>query len=229
MAVAGIVVQASPGLIGFDVTNALTLAEARLYFAKNFRFCVRYVSRDDASRDANQRRGTPDLSEAETDAILMSGMALMAVQHVAMRGWMPSAELGKAYGENAATYASDAGLMEGVTLWLDLEGIAEGTDHQAIIDYCNAWFVAVSSGGYEPGVYVGFDVWLSPDELYFDLKTKHYWRADGHIPDISHRGYQMFQNTSNPGTPNEFDRNVTNNDNFGGAVTWMIGDGVPIA
>jgi Domain of unknown function (DUF1906) len=105
---------------------------------------------------------------------------------------------------------------------LDLEGIAEGTDHQDIIDYCNEWFAAVTIAGYVPGVYIGYDVWLTEDELYFDLKTQHYWRADGNIPDVSHRGYQIFQSIKNPNTPAEFDRNVIKPDDFDGLPTWMV-------
>ncbi len=131
--------------------------------------------------------------------------------------------LGKTYGENAASFASEAGLMEGVNVWLDLEDIPAGTPHQDIIDYCNAWFDAVQTSGYEPGVYIGFNVWLSPDELFLKLKFKHYWRAPGNIPEISHRGYQLIQHTES--TPSgEFDSDVTQDDNLGDGVLWQTRD-----
>jgi len=47
-----------------------------------------------------------------------------------------------------------------------------------------------------------------PNALYFDLKIERYWRADGDITDVSHRGYQIFQSIQNPDTASEFDRNV---------------------
>jgi hypothetical protein len=85
-----------------------------------------------------------------------------------------------------------------------------------VVAYCNAWFDQVSNSGYTPGVYVGFDAILDSDQLFFDLKTSHYWRAGGDIPDISHRGYQMIQNIKG-----DFDRDVTATDSFGGNVIWI--------
>ena len=221
MALQGDVARAAPGVIGFDWTAKLDGAGAASFYAKGYRFCVRYVSRDDPSRTANEKRGLPDLSEDEAAAILGSGMAVMAVQHVAMPGWVPTAALGTTYGDNAARYAALAGLPPGVVLWLDLEGVKSGTPTTDIVAYCNAWFLAASNAGYRPGVYIGYDVYLSPDELFFDLKTQHYWRAGGNITDVSHRGYQLFQKISNPNTPKEFDSDVTKDDALGGAVIWL--------
>lgn len=218
----GSVVSASPGLIGFDTTTALNSAQAKQYYSQGYRFCIRYISRDDATRKANSKNGTPDLAFDDGEAILNSGMALMAVQHCPLPGWQPTAQLGTTYGQNAANYASAAGLPEGVNVWLDLEGIAKGTSHDDITGYCNAWFAAARVGGYEPGVYVGFDVWLSPDELYLNLRTSHYWRADGNIPDISHRGYQLIQHVQN-----KFDKNVTQNDSLGSSVLWLTANPTP--
>jgi hypothetical protein len=49
------------------------------------------------------------------------------------------------------------------------------------------------------------------------------------IPDISRRGYQMFQHVQNPGGPNEFDRDVTKDDALGGAVVWLTKNAVLVA
>jgi Domain of unknown function (DUF1906) len=211
---------AANGAIGFDIATRVNSADARKYASQGYQFCIRYVSRDDGTRRNNEANGTPDLSESEAQQILAAGLALMVVQHCPLKGWEPSGSLGKTYGENAASYAADAGLAENVNLWLDLEGIAENTDHQDIIDYCNAWFAAVATGGYEPGIYIGFDVWLSPDELFFNLKTQHYWRAAGNITEVSHRGYQLFQHIQNPGA-SEFDWDVAKNDSLGGTAIWL--------
>ena len=221
MTLPGTVARAPAGLIGFDIATKVNSAQAKQFYSDGYRFCVRYVSRNDDSRARNEKKGTPDLSEPEGQTILESGMALMVVQHCPAPGWQPNLQLGKEYGVNAASYAAEAGLPAGVNVWLDLEGIAKGTSHQDIVDYCNAWFAAVQTGGYETGVYVGFDVYLSPEELYLNLKTTHYWRADGKIPDIVHRGYQLFQHIQNAGTVKEFDRDVTKNDAFNGAVVWL--------
>src|SRR5580704_11697411 len=98
----GTVASATPGILGFDLNERLEVAQALQYYAKGFRFCVRYVSRDDASHNAYATSGSPDLAEDEAVGILASGMALMAVQHVQTAGWVPNTPLGSAYGANAA-------------------------------------------------------------------------------------------------------------------------------
>eukprot|EP01035_Chromulina_nebulosa_P036886 gene36886-49754_t len=118
-------------------------------------------------------------------------------------------------------FAQAAGMPKGVNLWLDLEDIPQGTPATDIIGYANAWIAPVVAAGYVPGVYVGFNVWLTPEQLFFELHTQHYWRADGKIVDVAHRGYQMFQHTSNIGTPQEFDKDVVMYDSLGGAPIWL--------
>lgn len=221
MPLKGIVKPATAGAVGFDIATRVTQAEAAAYRAKGYAFCVRYVSRTDESRARNERGGTPDLSAAEAQAILDGGLALMVVQHVAGSGWKPTAALGKQYGAKAAEFSAAAEIPAGVNLWLDLEDIPEGTAHQDIVDYCNAWFAQAAAAGYAPGVYVGFNVWLSPEELFLELKTKHYWRAAGDIPDVAHRGYQLFQHVLNPGTPSEFDKDVAKPDELGDTALWL--------
>ena len=220
MALAGSVQKARPGWIGFDHSGGrINLAQARQYLNRGFRFCIRYISRTPESRKAHEENGTPDLYKPEAQDILSAGLALMTVQHVARTGWVPTMSFGKEYGENAGGYASEAGLLEGVNVWLDLEDIPAGTQHQDIIDYGNAWFDAVQNSGYEPGVYIGFKVWLSPDELFLKLKFKHYWRAPGNIPEVSHRGYQLIQHIEKLDS-GEFDWDVTQDDAFGDGVLW---------
>jgi len=223
MPLAGSAQPARNGAIGFDIATLVSSDDAERYASQGYAFCISYISRDDDTRRYNEANGTPDLSESEPEQILAAGLALMVVQHCPLKGWQPSGPLGQAYGENALSFAADAGLPENVNLWLDLEGIAENTGHQDIIDYCNAWFAAVAAGGYEPGVYIGFDVWLSPDELFLNLKTSHHWRAAGDIPEISHRCYQLFQHITNPG-PDEFDWDVARDDALGGSAIWLAPD-----
>jgi hypothetical protein len=229
MALSGTVARAPSGLIGFDETEKLNSAQAKLYASKGYKFCVRYVSRDSAGRAANASRGTPDLSADEAQTILSAGLALMVVQHCPLPGWVPTAAEGQTWGQNAASFAADAEIPPGVNEFLDLEGIAPGTAHSDIVAYANQWFAAVQTGGFVPGVYVGFDVFLSPDELFLDLTTKHYWRADGNIPNVSHRGYQLIQHIQNAGTPSEFDRDVTQDDALGDAVLWLTGNPALVA
>src|SRR5690606_40406 len=64
---------------------------------------------------------------------------------------------------------------------------------QNIIDYCNAWYDEVLCGGYTPGIYVGFDNFLTSEDLYWKLKFKHYWKSFSRVPDVYKRGYEMVQ------------------------------------
>ena len=212
----GKVESAPPGAIGFDINTPLTAKTAKDYRARDFRFCVRYLTR------AKSPGNPGDLTRAEAEIILASGLALMAVQHVASPGWVASAELGDTYGLNAARNAQNGGLPPGVNVWLDLEELRLDTPRQAVIDYCNAWFAQVEKTGYVSGVYVGVNVVLSPDDLFLKLKTAHYWKSGSHVPDIPHRGWQMIQTIPHKDDDQSHDTDVTRTDALGGNVQWLI-------
>ena len=80
-----------------------------------------------------------------------------------------------------------------MNVWLDLEGVRHSAAAQDVIEYCNAWFEQVETAGYTTGIYVGASAILSGDQLFFNLRTKHYWKSGSAVPDIPHRGYQMIQ------------------------------------
>jgi hypothetical protein len=85
------------------------------------------------------------------------------------------------------------GLSARVNVWLDLEGILGSVSPEDVIRYCNAWFFEVESAGFATGIYVGAEAILTGDELYWRLKTKHYWRSASRVPAIPHRGYHREQ------------------------------------
>jgi Domain of unknown function (DUF1906) len=147
----------------------------------------------------------------------------MPVQHVAGGGgfWQITDGLGTAWGTNAASNARNAGVLPGVTVWLDLEIIQEGTPHATIIQCCNDWFTAVSAGGFVPGLYVGANAWLGAQELY-GLNTQHYWRAAGNIPDVATRGYQVGQSLEKAVNSLSICDDPINTDGLGGLPLVMI-------
>jgi len=217
MTLAGIVTSAAPGLHGIDTNTVLDAADCRAITTRGFSFCIRYVSRSESLP-------SKDLSTAEASVVLDAGLALMPVQHVARSGWSPSRALGETYGKNAAAHVRSIGFPAGVNVWLDLEGVKRSATHASVIDYCNAWFAEVIDAGFVPGVYVGASAILTGDELFWRLRTRHYWKSGSKVPDIPHRGYQMIQKI----IPNDkingvaIDRNLTQNDLFGDAVQWLI-------
>jgi hypothetical protein len=216
----GTVVQAQAGIMGFDTTEVLNAVSARNYFNKGYRFCVRYVGR------GKGKSNYVDISRAEAQAIVDAGLGLMIAQHPLASGWVPTEQMGQDFGNYAALAAGQAGLLPGMNIWLDLEGVKDSVSSDDIISYCNAWFGEVESLGFETGIYIGAAPGLTADQLYWDIKTKHYWKggssAKAGVPDnIPPRGYQLVQRINNPNTPSEFDSNVTSTDAFGLAVRWI--------
>jgi hypothetical protein len=218
----GTVQQAGAGLIGFDTTEVLNAVSAKAYVNKGYKFCVRYVGR------SKGKSTYVDISASEAQTILNAGLALTIAQHPLAAGWIPTEKMGSDFGNYAALAAGQAGLLPGMNIWLDLEGVKDGVSSDDVIAYCNAWFAEVEDLGFETGVYIGAAPILTADQLYWDLKTKHYWKggssAKAGVPDdIPPRGYQMIQRIQNPNTPSEFDSNVTQTDAFGGGVMWIVG------
>ena len=211
----GTVKPASPGLKGFDTNTIVTAQVAAEFKAQGYSFCARYLS-----RGASQ--GSNDLSNAEAANILNAGLALIAVQHVAAEGWVPSASLGTTNGTNAANNAASVGLPKGMNIWCDLEGVATGTASSVVIDYCQAWYTAVAAAGYAPGLYVGANCILSGQQLYSNLSYQHYWKSLSNVPMVATRGYQLIQGAETTVNGIGIDSDTTQTDNVGGAVLWLV-------
>ncbi|AKJ00540.1 uncharacterized protein DUF1906 [Archangium gephyra] len=220
----GIVQGAPPGVLGVDSDSPLSFATAKALHDLGYRFCARYLS-----LGSSQAPG--DLSSQEAADILRAGLSLVPVQHVLKAGWSPSGDLGTRHGQAAHDNAVNLGIPPGVNLWCDLEGCAHNTSHQAIIDYCNAWFEAVEDqdAGYIPGLYVGFDAFLSSEELYGALRFQHYWSAP-QATLVDSRGYQLLQllplNQQLAGVYVDVD--VTQQDLKKGSVQWLAPAKAPV-
>ena len=78
--------------------------------------------------------------------------------------------VGGSYGQAAALNAAAIGLPMGVSLWLDLEGVASYATAANTIAYVNAWAGEVAAAGFVPGLYVGANQPLTGDELYWRLE-----------------------------------------------------------
>ena len=81
--------------LGFDADSVIHPQAAQVFYSKGFKFALRYLSLNE------EQLG--DLTNLEANDILNAGLALMPVQHVPEPGWFPSDELGKLYGQNAAS------------------------------------------------------------------------------------------------------------------------------
>lgn len=161
---------APPGLRGFDVDERLTYDNARVLRAAGFSFACRYIRRV-------SRRAT-DLTVNEASDLARAGLGLMLVQHVeSALSWVPSIDKGKLYGQGAVIAATELGYPQGATVWLDLEGVAPGTNWSIVVSYCNVWHDTVAAGGWLPGIYVGWHAGLDRDQLYRNLRFTRYWSA----------------------------------------------------
>ena len=209
------IAMAPPGVLGFDCDVALT-DTASAFVAQGFRFVVRSMS-----RGTSQAAG--DLSAGEVAAILGAGLALMAVQHVEASGWVPSEQLGANDGDTVAANAIAIGLPRGISLWLDLEGVAKA-GAAGIVAHCNAWFAAVQRYGFRPGVHVGANSGLTADQLGYDVKCHYFWQSGSDAPAFSGFGYCMVQNVGDSfniaGVA--YDRNVIQANNYGMTPYWAV-------
>jgi len=217
MGLTGEIRPIAPGAHGFDTNVALSAAQLAAARAQGFAFAVRYLS-----RHTPQPRG--DLSTAEAERILAAGLGLMTAQHVAPEGWVPTGELGKTYGEAAAANALAIGLPAGMNVWLDLEGIDNKVSAEDVIAYVNAWADLVAAARFVPGLYVGSGAILSADQLYWRLRVQHYWHSGSVVPEVEHRGYQLFQRIAQNDAPFgvPIDRNVAKPDAFGDSALMAV-------
>ena len=213
MSLRGEVQGAISSVPGFDCNATLSANLACQFFAQGYKFCFRYLSRGQMS--------SQDLTEQEATDILNSGLALMPVQHARKQGWSPNQALGQQDGQEASANAQTVGFPDRVSLWCDLEGVNSSAQAQDVIDYCEAWYEAVSAAGYIPGLYVGAEGLLNGRQLY-DLSFQHYWRSQSQVPDIPHRGYQVIQfGPSIQINGVRIDLDVALNDNQGGTAQWL--------
>lgn len=210
----GSVESAPPNQKGFDASSRILATVATtLASTLGYKFAIRYISR-------GPTESSGDLSHDEAVGILNSGLALMAIQHVEAAGWHPSGALGTQYGQTAAAHATEIGFPAKVNVWLDLEGVAEGTPAQNVIDYCNNWFDAVSAKGFVPGVYIGARSGLNADQLS-NLKFSHFWKSESTVPPVPGRGYQLIQTGAVNVLGISIDPDTTQNDEKGEAVQWL--------
>jgi hypothetical protein len=201
---------------GFDCNVKLSYEKALQMKNSGYDFAIRYVGR--------LQQASFDIDKKELQDILKAGLKLAIVQHCPGKpGIMPSRELGETYGKNAAQFSREAGYKAGCIIYLDLEDVnsAYSQKQSIIIDYCNSWYEQVETAGYTPGIYVGFNTWLSSSELYNKLKFKHYWKSFSQVPDVAKRSYEMWQGQQKTVNGIQIDPNEVTGDKLGNFPIFM--------
>ena len=176
---------------GFDVNCKLSYEKALEFKNLGYDFVIRYVGRE-------KKTVSKDIDAVEKNNILRAGLGLGIVQHCPPDpGIIPSASTGALWGKNAVIYSREAEYEEDCVVYLDLEDIAPefATKKQFIYDFGSYWYEEALKGDYSPGVYNGFDTYLTSEELYYKLRFKYYWKSFSNVPDVYKRGYSMFQKT----------------------------------
>ena len=171
----------------FDCNCKLSYELALRFKSDGYDVAIRYVGR--------LKQASIDIDKVELNNILRAKLGLGIVQHCPPKpGIIPTRELGITYGKNAVIFAKEAGYKEGCIEYLDLEDVnPEYSKKQTLIyDYCNYWYDNVYKT-YLPGLYVGFNTYLSGDELFYKLKYRDYWKGISRVPDVTKRGYAMVQ------------------------------------
>src|ERR1700685_3107953 len=118
-----------------------------------------------------------DINAYELQTLPDAGLAISLVQHVRSGHWNPADFSGKSDPTTAVAHALSTGYPLGAHLYLDLESMI-GSANDAIA-FANDWAEIARDGGYKAGLYSGFDVTLSPDQLFHALTFNSYWTAPG--------------------------------------------------
>lgn len=226
----GIIKKAPAGQNGFDSACKINSEILEALTNKDFKFCIRYLTL------GPYQNTNMDLSYEEAELILNHGLALFAVQHAPAPNWdlYDPISQGNEYGTQAAQNAKSIGLPPGMNIWCDLEGLLDGISASQVETYCKHWYDSVLALGYVPGIYIGYDTYLSSSDLYHKLPFQHYWKGMSSVPPVEHRGYQLVQHYPSEslelpcsGDPNQqfqFDTNTTQTDHKGGQVIWLAPD-----
>lgn len=207
------IVEAVPDALIFDTEFPCSLDQLLALKAIGFRGGVRTVTVEKASDPS-------DVTAKEVENFMAAGLGLMLYQRPRNPGWLPSSTLGKADAEVFIAKATAAQYMVGGTTWDDLEGI--GGNGAATIAYANEKATDMKAAKFFLGDYVGFDVPLTGDELFYDLVVTTYWRSLSDVPDVTKRGYSMIQIAENVSVAGVVvDINLARADRLGGRPYWM--------
>lgn len=192
-----------------DTSAALLLDNIRKVKEAGYAGIVRYVPHTGLA-------GRRDITAEELGLIVDEGLGALLVQHCRVK-WDP----GKHDPEDDATAAVSRAFGVGYALtshiYVDLEDIV-GTK-QATIDYTNRWCTTVKQCGYSAGIYVGFGIPLTAQELWAIHDANTYW-SDAGPRRVAVRGFAIKQGAqfSIGGVP--FDPDMVFYDQKGETPLW---------
>lgn len=171
------VVQPTPfPALGYDCVTPMDAARASALKTAGMAFCLRYLG---------------SVTSAELAIILNAGLLFMPVTFSRAPGWIPTAAMGTADGQQDYQHLKAAGIPTGCTVWIDLEGCAGSPT--AVAQWINARATVLRSAGYDVGLYVGAGDVLNGQQLYALSTIDRYWKSLSDVPTPETCGFCMLQ------------------------------------
>jgi hypothetical protein len=201
------------GAQGFDINRPLSGGEYVALKSSGMDFAFRYVP-------LNAADAAGHITNAELNAILAAGLAVLLVQNVDSPPWSPTAELGTSHGSYAVSYAKAIEYPAGGPIYCDMESPAKSATPADCLAYINAWVKEVQDGGFEPCLYCGWGLPLTSTQLFDIPVVKRYWRAYNG-PEVATRGYSMIQHTQKTLNGVTYDPNTIQVDELGDLPIWV--------
>jgi hypothetical protein len=198
---------ATPGR-GFDTDQKVSEIVARALKSLGYTWCCRYVPIS-AANDTRQ-----DIDATELTMLTDLGFEVSLVQHPRYEGWNPGEHSGLTDGSFGAQWARRVGLPTGCHLYIDLEGIAEGCTTFTATKYTEDWATSAKAEGLPAGCYVGYQIPLDPDALYFLHGITSYW-SDAANRRVTRRGCAIKQGRTMNIAGIQIDEDVIAPDNLG--------------
>ena len=144
---------------GFDTVTPMTSKRASALKNKGMAFAVRYLG---------------SITSAELQVILDAGLLFLPVTFSRAVGWVPVPGMGTSDGNLDVSHLKSAGIPQGCTVFIDLEGTAGNA--QEVSAWVNERVGVLKNAGYDAGLYVGAECGLTGDQLYA-LNVNRYWRS----------------------------------------------------
>ncbi len=179
---------ATPGLWA-DSSTRLTRTSASALKSAGYVGVFRYVPLPGVNAAA-------DIDADELAMLLDVGLEVGLVQHVRFKetwldGWSPRAHSGASDAAVAADAAQHAGYGAG-HIFCDFEDVDTTCTAEGARVFLEAWASRALQSGFRAGVYVGFQIPLTPEQLYELRGVDIFWSDAGHRK-VATRGVAISQ------------------------------------
>jgi hypothetical protein len=206
-----------PAPIGLAVDTSVKLRDTAVLDslqAHGYQGIIRYVSLPGVDPSA-------DIDPTELERILVHPARFWSawVQHPRFPGWRPRDCHPESDAMAACDHAHQAGYGNGVTGYVDLEGMSLDTTPEEAIEYAMRWLLITRDQGFKAGCYWGYQQPIPPQDRG-TLGAETHW-SDAGMRSVVGRGCAIHQGQqfSLYGIP--FDPNTVRADSFGDTPTVM--------